>query len=135
MKIGAAGASGTVVTQGGRFGGWGLVMLSGKPTFAYKRSSLPEDLYRLESPTALGPGVHRIDLDFAYDGGGAGKGGVVTMSVDGVEVGQTRLEKTVAGTWSLEGASVGWDSGTPVIEDYRVPFPLAGVEHVDFTLK
>lgn len=135
VKLGTVGESGTVVTQGGRFGGWGLVMLGGKPTFAYKRSSLPEDQYRLESPTALGPGAHRIDVDFAYDGGGMGQGGVVTMSVDGAEVGKTRLEKTVAGAWSLEGAAIGWDSGTPVLEDYRVPFPLAGVEHVDFTLK
>lgn len=102
---------------------------------AAKRSSLPQDLYRLDSRTALGPGDHRIDLDFAYDGGAMGQGGVVTMSVDGVEVGHTRLDKMVAGAWSLEGAAVGWDSGTPVIEDYRVPFPLAGVKQVDFTFR
>lgn len=135
VNLGTAAESGTVVTQGGRFGGWGLVMLSGKPTFAYKRSSLPQDQYRLESPTALGTGEHRIDLDFAYDGGGMGKGGVVSMTVDGVEVARTRLEKTVMGAWTLEGATVGWDSGTPVLEDYRVPFPLAGVRYIDFTLK
>jgi len=135
LKLPAGGESGTVVTQGGRFGGWGLLMLSGKPTFVYKRSSLPEDLFRLESPVALGAGEHRIELVFAYSGGGAGKAGDLTMNVDGAEVGRLRIERTVAGAWPLEGAAVGWDNGTPVVEDYRVPFKLPGVEHVDFKLK
>ncbi|HET6538405.1 MAG TPA: sulfatase-like hydrolase/transferase [Sphingopyxis sp.] len=124
--------SGAVVTQGGRFGGWGLLMLDGKPNFVYRRSSLPEDLFRLESSKALPVGTHDIELSFVYDGGGAGKGGTVNMRINGEAAGSLVMPLTLGGAWPLEGATIGWDAGTPVIEDYRVPFRLNGIQHVDF---
>lgn len=124
--------SGAVVTQGGRFGGWGLLMLDGKPNFVYRRSSLPEDLFRLESSKALPVGTHDIELSFVYDGGGAGKGGTVNMRINGEAAGSMVMPLTLGGAWPLEGATIGWDAGTPVIEDYRVPFRLNGIQHVDF---
>jgi len=59
-------------------------------------------------------------MDFAYDGGGAGKGGTVTLFVDGKKVGQGRIARTQPGIFSVDDASdVGMDEGTPVIEDYQ----------------
>ena len=134
LDLPRVGESGAVVTQGGRFGGWGLVLFDGKPTFIYKRSSLPEDLFRLASAKPLGAGKHQVDLGFAYDGNGMGKGGTLTMRIDGEEAGTMRMTQTVAGAWPLEGATIGWDAGTPLVEDYRVPFRIDGVERVDISL-
>lgn len=126
--------SGAVATQGGRFGGWGLLMLDGKPSFVYRRSSLPDDLFRLESSKALTPGTYDIELSFAYDGGGAGKGGTLQMRINGEAAGSMTIPRTLAGAWPLEGATIGWDAGTPVVEDYRVPFRLNGIQHIDLEL-
>lgn len=134
LDLTKANESGAIVTQGGRFGGWGLLMLDGKPSFVYRRSSLPEDLFRLESPKALAAGTYDVELSFVYDGGGSGKGGALAMRINGEEVGRMTLPRTLAGTWPLEGATIGWDAGTPVVEDYRIPFRLNGIQHVDLEL-
>jgi hypothetical protein len=44
------------------------------------------------------------------------------------------ISRALAGTWPLEGVTIGWDAGTPVVEDYRVPFRLNGIHYVDFEL-
>jgi arylsulfatase len=66
-------------------------------------------------------------MDFAYDGGGIGKGGTATLLVDGQEVAKGRIEKTVPVRVSLdEGLDVGEDTGTPVNLNYDVPFKFTG---------
>jgi arylsulfatase len=58
-------------------------------------------------------------MEFAYDGGGLGKGGLVTLYVDGDKVGEGRVEATVPMLYSAdETCDVGFDAGTPVSEDY-----------------
>jgi arylsulfatase len=79
---------------------------------------------------ALTPGKHTIQMDFAYDGGGPGKGGTATLSVDGKEVAMGRIERTVPIRISLdEGLDVGEDTGTPVDLSYDVPFRFTGKVH------
>jgi arylsulfatase len=76
-------------------------------------------------------------MDFAYDGGGIGKGGTATLSVDGREVAKGRVERTVPIRISLdEGLDVGEDTGTPVNLDYDVPFEFTGrVQRVTIDLR
>jgi arylsulfatase len=120
-------ADGVLATQGGRFGGWGLLVLGGKPVFAYALSNQERDKFRVAGQSKLMPGPHMIRVDFAYDGGGAGKGGTATLFVDDQRVGQTRVSRTVPSRFSLdESFDVGADTGTPVIEDYRPPFAYGG---------
>ena len=58
-------------------------------------------------------------VEFAYDGGGVGKGGAATLYVDGDEVGSGRVERTHALVFSLdETTDVGCDTGSPVCDDY-----------------
>ena len=65
----------------------------------------------------LAPGKSTVKFDFAYDGGGPGKGGTGTLSVNGEKVAEGRLERTQAGLFSAdETADVGIDLGTPVVE-------------------
>jgi arylsulfatase len=93
--------------------------------------------YEVSGKTALTPGKHTIRVDFAYDGGGVGRGGVASLTVDGQDVAQGRIEKTVPIRISLdEGLDVGEDTGTPVNLNYDVPFKFTGsIEKVTIDLK
>jgi hypothetical protein len=80
----------------------------------------------------------QILFDFAYDGGGIGRGGTGTISVDGVQVAQGRVERTVAVrfTMSVETLDIGEDTGTPVNRDYDVPYRFTGhIRRVTIDLK
>ena len=83
--------------------------------------------FRWKDKSALTPGSHKLVFSFVYDGGGFGKGGVGTLSVDGSEVDTHRLEHTVPITWPIfEGLDVGGDYSTPVDADYASPNKFAG---------
>jgi arylsulfatase len=123
------GASGVLATIGGRFGGWALLMSDSKPEFVYALSNQPQHKFRVASADPIPPGNHVVRVDFAYDGGGIGKGGTATLRLDGQQVAQGRIPQTVQVRFSLdETFDVGEDTGTPVIEDYadRMPFPFTG---------
>jgi arylsulfatase len=130
-------AHGVIVTQGGRFGGWAMMVRdSGKPAFIYRRSTQPGDLTVVEGRQPLAPGPHEVTADFTYDGGGLGKGGVLVLKVDGVEVSRARLEQTLVTMIGFDGAAVGHDTETPILEDYQVPYAFTGkIERVDFKLR
>jgi hypothetical protein len=131
FKIGAeinipeGGADGVLVTQGGRFNGWALYLLEGKPVFHYNligkyRSSIA-------GKEKLAPGHHVIVVDFKYDGKGMGKGGPVTLTVDQKVTANGKLERTVPLLFSAdETFDIGEDTGTPASEDYHVPFKFTG---------
>lgn len=129
VEIPSQGAEGILATQGGRFGGWGLLVLNGKPLFVHALSNQEKDKYRIASDKILTSGKHTIQFDFTYDGGGIGKGGKGVLKVDGEVVAEGRIEHTVGARFSLdETFDVGSDTGTPVIEDYveKMPFQFTG---------
>lgn len=116
---------GMILTQGGRFSGWGLYLKMGKPVFHYNLCGV--DRYEVIAEQPLAPGKHTITFDFRYDGGGAGKGGNATLAVDGKNVGTTKFPQTIGYRMSLdETLDCGEDTGTPVSEDYKVPFSFTG---------
>ena len=137
VEIPDRGADGIIVTQGGRFGGWGLLVLDGKPMFAYAYTNQDADLYpdqkkgktRITGGEKLTPGRHTVSFDFAYDGGGIGKGGRGILAVDGKKVAEGRIENTCPFRFSLdESFDVGEDTGSPVIDEYdsKMPFKFSG---------
>lgn len=129
VEIPEGGASGVLATQGGRFGGWGLLVLDGKPLFVHAFSNQEHHKYRIAATQTLSPGKHTLRFDFTYDGGGIGQGGTGTLLVDGQQVAHGRIERTIRARFSLdETFDVGEDTGTPVIEEYaaRMPFKFTG---------
>ena len=115
VEVPAAGANGTVIAQGGRFGGWSLYVKNGVPAYDYNFLGLQR--FSIASAKKLAPGKHTLVFDFAYDGGGPAKGGKGTLTVDGQKVGEGRIERTQPGIFSAdETADVGIDLGTPVVE-------------------
>jgi arylsulfatase len=108
-------ANGILIAQGGRFGGWALYVKDG--IAAYDYNFLGMQSFTVAASQKLTPGKHTIVFDFAYDGGGPGKGGLGTLSIDGNKLGEGRIEHTQAGIFSAdETADVGIDLATPVVE-------------------
>lgn len=113
------------MTQGGRFAGLGLYLLDSRPVFHYNLCGV--ERYSVAGNEKLSPGWHVVTLDFNYDGGGVGKGGQATLTVDGKKVASERLPQTIPFRMSLdETLDIGEDTGTPVSEDYEVPFKFTG---------
>jgi arylsulfatase len=126
VEIPAGGGDGILVTDGGRFGGYGLYILKGKPVFVYNFVNVERT--RWEGKDTLAPGSHTIVFDFKYDGIGFGLGGSGTLSVDGKTVDAKRISRTIAFTLPVdETFDVGVDTRTPIDDrDYQVPFRFQG---------
>ncbi len=125
VEIPEGGAEGLLMTQGGRFSGLGLFVLDSKPVFVYNLADV--ERYRVEAKDPLAPGEHVVTLDFKYDGGGVGKGGMATLTVDGKTVATKKIPRTIGYRMSLdETIDIGEDNGTPVSENYVVPFKFTG---------
>jgi arylsulfatase len=136
VNIPGSGAEGMIATLGGFSNGWALYLLKGKPVFHYTFGFL--DHYNIEAPQPLSAGHHTILFDFKYDGGGIGKGGTGTLSVDGQQVAQGRIEHTVGirFTLNVESFDIGEDTGTAVNTSYEVPFTFTGtIDKVTIDLK
>jgi arylsulfatase len=120
------GNEGMIVTLGGRFGGYGLYLLKGKPVFLYNFADL--ERFRWEGKDALSPGKHTIVFDFTYDGPGFGKGGTGVLKVDEREVATSKVPHTTPFLMTIdETFDVGVDTRTPVDDqDYQVPFRFTG---------
>jgi arylsulfatase len=118
LDIPQGGANGVILAQGGRFGGWSLYLKDGKPTFCYNFLGLTQ--YKVTAPTALAPGKSTVRMDFAYDGGGLGKGGTASMLANGKKVASSRIDHTQAMIFSAdETAGVGIDEASNVTDDYE----------------
>jgi len=109
------GGNGAIMVQGGRFGGWALYVKDGVPAYDYNFVGLQSTT--VESGKKLEPGKSTIRFEFAYDGGGMGKGGMGTLFINDEKVGAGRIEHTQAVVFSAdETADVGIDLATPVVE-------------------
>jgi arylsulfatase len=136
VEVPEAGASGAIVSEGGRFGGYGMYLLKSKPVFTWNLLDLKR--IRWEGPT-LTPGKHTLAFDFKYDGlgfatlafnnlSGIGRGGTGVLKVDGNAVATQTTDRTVPLTLPIdETFDIGDKTGTPIDDnDYQAPFPFTG---------
>jgi arylsulfatase len=115
IEVPAGGGNGTIIAQGGRFGGWSLYVKDGVPAYDYNFLGLQRT--SIVSSKKLAAGKAEVRFQFDYDGGGPAKGGLGTLFVNGEKVGEARIPATQPGIFSAdETADVGIDLGTPVVE-------------------
>ncbi len=145
ITVPQGGAEGMIVTLGGRFGGYGLYLLKGKPVFVYNLLDL--ERFRWEGGVggvlgddlfarALESGKHTLVFDFHYDGPGPGKGGTGVFKVDGREMARKTLEHTIPLLMTIdETFDVGVDTRSPVDDSYALPFRFTGtIDRLTFKL-
>jgi hypothetical protein len=111
------GAEGVIISQGANIGGWSLYAKSGKLKYCYNWGGFKQ--FMVESADRIPAGDHQARMEFAYAGGGLGKGGKATLYIDGKKVGEGDIDATLAMVFSADdGCDVGEDSGAPVSPDY-----------------
>jgi arylsulfatase A-like enzyme len=137
VEVPQGGGDGMLITQGGRFAGYGFYLLKGKPVFLWNLVDLKR--IRWEGPDVLSPGKHVLEYDFKYDGlgmgtlafnnmSGIGRSGTGVLKVDGKSVAEQKMERTIPFIlqWD-ENLDIGSDTGSPVNDkDYQVPFAFNG---------
>lgn len=115
LEIPEGGAHGTVIAQGGRFGGWSVYLNNGVPAYDYNFLGLERTT--IAGTEKLKPGKATVCFEFKYDGGGFGKGGLGTLYVNDTKVAEGRITRTQPMIFSAdETADVGIDIATPVVE-------------------
>jgi arylsulfatase len=138
LTVPEGGGSGMIITQGGRFAGYGLYLKDGKPTFTWNLVGLQHVTW--QAPEPLSPGKHTVEFDFKYDGlgmgtlafndfSGIGRPGTGTLKVDGQAVATEAMPHTIPLilAWD-ENMDIGSDTGTPVDDAvYKVPFAFTGL--------
>jgi arylsulfatase len=111
------GAEGVIISQGANIGGWSLYAKNGKLKYCYNWGGFKH--FIVESAERIPAGEHQVRMEFAYAGGGLGKGGKATLYIDGKKAGEGDVEATLAMVFSADdGCDVGEDSGAPVSPDY-----------------
>jgi arylsulfatase len=117
VEVNGRPATGVIIAQGGRFGGWSVYARGGKLKFVYNVLGIHE--FPIEATEPIPQGKHQVRMEFAYDGGGLAKGGTVTLYYDGKQVGNGRVGATQPMVFSAdETTDIGYESGTPVSADY-----------------
>jgi len=111
------GAEGVIIAQGANIGGWSLYAKNGKLKYCYNWGGFKQ--FFVEGATRIPAGPHQVRMEFAYAGGGLGKGGTVTLFTDGKKVGEGTVDATLSMVFSADdGLDVGEDTGAPVSPDY-----------------
>jgi arylsulfatase A-like enzyme len=133
VSVPDGGADGVLLAQGGVTGGHSLYVKGGKPMYCYNFFGL--ESYYAKGTSKIPPGVHQVRMEFTYDGGGLAKGGTATLYVDGVAVGDGRIEHTEPFLFSAdETCDVGDEFGSPVTTDYSQKVYGGEVEWVELEL-
>jgi hypothetical protein len=118
IEVPVGGASGVIIAQAGRFGGWSLYMKNGRARYTYNYGGL--EWTTIESPRPLAPGRHSIRYEFAPAGGPPGTGGTGRLAVDGAPAGEKNIPRLMPYAYSAdEGVDVGMDAETPVTDEYK----------------
>jgi arylsulfatase len=119
VVIPQGGAEGVLVAAGSKFGGWGFFLRNGVPVALQSMSPQARYQFRIAGTTPIPPGPARIHFDFAYDGGGPGRGGTMTIGVNGRQVAQGRIDRTINLLAERDDTfDIGFDAGTPVSDEY-----------------
>lgn len=133
IEMPKAGGEGMIVAAGGASAGYALYIQDGKLVYHY--NWFERERTSLVSSLPVPQGRSTVSMEFAYDGGGLGKGGEAVIGIDGQEVGRTRIENTVAGRFGIDTFGIGSDTGSPVGDSYKTPFRFTGkVLRVDVEL-
>ncbi len=118
-------AQGVIVAQGGSIGGWSLYAKEGRARYCYNLLGIKR--FYVDSDQVIPSGKHQVRMEFDYDGGGLGKGGTVSLFLDGQKTGEGHIDATAAIVFSADDTcDVGMEGGALVADDYPRPNAFTG---------
>jgi arylsulfatase len=121
-------AQGVIIAQGGSIGGWSLYVKDGMPRYCYNLMGLKE--FHIDGDRPMPSGTHQVRMEFTYDGGGLGKGGDVSLYLDGTKTGQGHVDATASMIFSADDTcDIGTENGALVTDDYPQPRAFNGDIH------
>jgi arylsulfatase len=127
------GGEGVILALGGQAAGFAFYVQNGKLVYHY--NWFERERTNLVSNRPVPAGNSTVTMEFAYDGGGLGKGGEAVIGINGEEVGRARIANTVAGRFGIDTFGLGSDTGSPVSDTYRKPFAFTGtIKRLDIEL-
>jgi hypothetical protein len=125
IEVPEGGAEGVIIAQGGSIGGWSLYLKEGKPRYCYNLLGIQR--FYVDTDEEVPAGTHQVRMEFDYDGPGLGKGGTVTLYLDGVQIGQGNVAGTAPAIFSADDTcDIGQENGALVADDYPVPNTFTG---------
>jgi hypothetical protein len=125
IEVPEGGAQGVIIAQGGSIGGWSLYLTEGKPRYCYNLFGIQR--FYVEGDSEVPAGTHQVRMEFDYAGPGFGKGGNVTLYVDGAKTGEGAVAATAAMIFSADDTcDLGAENGALVTDDYPVPNAFTG---------
>ena len=136
VGIPKAPAQGTILALGGKFGGWSFFLRDGKPGALMAASQLSRDRFLVSAPAAIPAGKATVTYTFTRDNGLLA-GGTLQIAVNGTEVAQGKIARTIAILPDPTGAlTVGFDGDTPVTDYFPGDGRFNGEIHrVDVDIK
>jgi hypothetical protein len=118
--------TGVLLAYGSVFGGWSFYLKDGVPVAYEAISPNPADRYRVAGGKALPKGAATVTFNFERDPQ-PGAGGTMHIAVDGREVGQGRIDRTINIPAGLgETFDIGSDTGSTVSDEYPGAGAFAG---------
>jgi hypothetical protein len=125
ISVPDGGAEGVIIAQGGSIGGWSLYLKGGKPRYCYNLLGIQR--FYVETDEQVPSGTHQVRMEFDYDGPGLGKGGTVSLYLDGNKIGEGAVAGTAPAVFSADDTcDVGQENGALVADDYPVPNAFTG---------
>ncbi len=125
VGIPETGAEGMLFTQGGRFAGYGLMVKDGRLVYHYNLAGV--ERYTVESKERIPTGEVTLKAVYVTDADKPFAGATVTLYANDKKLAEGRIEKSIPNRVTLdETMDVGFDTGTPVMEGYDMPFDFTG---------
>ena len=123
VTIPEGGAEGVLLAAGNRFGGYTLFVKDSRLVYEY---NFGEVRYVIRSDAEVAAGPHAYRFEFSKTGRHQGRG---RLLIDGETVGEGDLPQTWPFVAAQAGLHCGRDDGSPVSEQYAVPFAFTGTLH------
>jgi arylsulfatase len=128
VVVPAGGCEGVLYARGSQNVGHSFFVKGGRIVFDY--NALGKH-YRADAAAALVPGPHTIEARFER----RSRGGNLTVGVDGADLATINVPVLVRMLGST-GMDLGCDRLSPVVDDYRPPFPFTGdLQRVTFRIR
>jgi arylsulfatase len=114
-----------LLTQGGRFAGFGLFVKDGRLVYHYNLAGV--ERYNIESKDRVPTGDVTLKAVYVTDADKPFAGATVSLYANGRKLAEGRVEKSIPNRVTLdETMDIGFDTGTPVVEGYDMPFDFSG---------